>query len=767
MTEWEAIKRPKLDNMVEQSSSMSSAGFMPLPFSRYLSNSFQHSQKHPILSDSKLVVYDLKVDRPELPTDYEETAWNRLKAAIHAIQKNEPPSESLEVLYQLCENLCQYDKAETLYHHLYEECRRYIEIRFEALASNSKEGDEYLHDVHLLWKSYCKQMTQIRCLFLYLDRTYIASTTKTGSMWNMAMDLFRENFSRYQGVWHKVLHIILDMIRIERIGQAVDEMFLQSNIRMLMDLNLYHSAFEQQLLVQTQQFYDKEGDRLLESINIFDYLEHVSTRVHQESILRVKSYFDKSTKSQLQSIVERELLTKRVESILAKCFDYFQSIDHFQDGDFDKFSLLYRLLQKVDKLEICAKYFTNYVKTKGSSILCDKTSIQDKISMIAAFDSQNDEVVDHSFEGDEQFVDGLKDGTDYFINLRENNTIKLLAKYTDQVLRNPVFDQELLEKGMFLFRQLQGKDEFEVLYKRDLAKRLLLNISHKSAEKMILAKMKIECGAGYTGKMEGMVKDIEKSGELMKEFHEYNMNTQPALNINVNLLTYGFWPSYIPINVNLPAAFHQAQEMYNQFYQTKFEKRVLTWQNSLSVCEITANYPNGTKQITLTLLQTIVLLLFNDTTRQAYSFTDILNYSQLDELELRRTLVSLSCREYKLLQKHPQGDDIKPTDVFSFNYEFYAAKDHLSMTTATLSEVIEKNARLDTTVLFAKDQQIDAVIVRIMKSRSTASHGSLLNEVTGVVRFPVTAQEIKKRIEVLIDKEYLERGPDDTYSYLA
>lgn len=135
----------------------------------------------------------------------------------------------------------------------------------------------------------------------------------------MAMDLFRENFNRYQEVWHKVLNIILDMIRMERIGQAVDELFLQSNIRMLMDLNLYHSAFEQQLLIQTQQFYDQEGDRLLESINIFDYLEHVSTRVHQESILRVKSYFDKSTKSQLQSIVEKELLTKRVENILTKC----------------------------------------------------------------------------------------------------------------------------------------------------------------------------------------------------------------------------------------------------------------------------------------------------------------------------------------------------------------------------------------------------------------------------------------------------------------
>lgn len=43
-------------------------------------------------------------------------------------------------------------------------------------------------------------------------------------------------------------------------------------------------------------------------------------------------------------------------------FGYFQSLESFQDSDYDKFSLLYRLLQKVDKLEICSKYFTNYVK---------------------------------------------------------------------------------------------------------------------------------------------------------------------------------------------------------------------------------------------------------------------------------------------------------------------------------------------------------------------------------------------------------------------
>lgn len=337
------------------------------------------------------------------------------------------------------------------------------------------------------------------------------------------MTLFRENFIHYDSVWKKCLTNILLLIQQERSeDKAVDQSFLQSNIKMLMDLNLYHSAFEKELLQETRVFYNQEGNTLIESINIFDYLVHISTRVHQESVTRVKNYFDKSTKAQLQSIVETELLTKRVEDVLNKCFDYFHGIDKFDDTDYDKFSLLYRLLLKVNKLDICAKYFTLYVKTKGSFILCQPNkSIQEKIKQLALFESQQDEVVDHSFEGDEQFVDGLKDGTEYFINLRSNNAIKLLAKYIDQVLiSNNNNVEELLEKGMYIFRNLQAKDEFELIYKRDLAKRLLLDLtSSKNAEKIMLNKMKKECGAGYTGKLEGMVKDIEKSTDLMTEFN--------------------------------------------------------------------------------------------------------------------------------------------------------------------------------------------------------------------------------------------------------
>ena len=57
---------------------------------------------------------------------------------------------------------------------------------------------------------------------------------------------------------------------------------------------------------------------------------------------------------------------------------------------------------------------------------------------------------------------------------------------------------------MQLFAHLQDKDVFSDMYRRDLAKRLLgeHSISHES-EKAMIAKLKMQCGAPYTAKMEG------------------------------------------------------------------------------------------------------------------------------------------------------------------------------------------------------------------------------------------------------------------------
>ncbi len=56
---------------------------------------------------------------------------------------------------------------------------------------------------------------------------------------------------------------------------------------------------------------------------------------------------------------------------------------------------------------------------------------------------------------------------------------------------------------------------FEAFYKKDLAKRLLVGKSASvDCEKSMLSKLKAECGAGFTSKLEGMFKDMELSKDI-------------------------------------------------------------------------------------------------------------------------------------------------------------------------------------------------------------------------------------------------------------
>lgn len=62
-----------------------------------------------------------------------------------------------------------------------------------------------------------------------------------------------------------------------------------------------------------------------------------------------------------------------------------------------------------------------------------------------------------------------------------------------------------------------------------------------------------------------------------------------------------------------------------------------------------------------------------------------------------------------------------------------------------------------------------AVIVRIMKTKKQLSHNSLIQEVINQAksRFNPNIVLIKKCIEHLIEKEFIERVDDNLYRYLS
>lgn len=68
-----------------------------------------------------------------------------------------------------------------------------------------------------------------------------------------------------------------------------------------------------------------------------------------------------------------------------------------------------------------------------------------------------------------------------------------------------------------------------------------------------------------------------------------------------------------------------------------------------------------------------------------------------------------------------------------------------------------------------RQYQIDAAIVRIMKSRKSISHNALITEIYGQLRFPVKSIDLKKRIESLIERDYMCRDKTDQqiYNYIS
>jgi cullin-4 len=388
-----------------------------------------------------------------------------------------------------------------------------------------------------------------------------------------------------------------------------------------------------------------------------------------------------------------------------------------------------------------------------------------------------DDVMAEAFQRDENFGNTLKEAFEQFINQRQNKPAELIAKFIDSELRagkKGQTEEELettLDKALILFRYISGKDVFEAFYKKDLAKRLLLGRSASNdAEKAMIGKLKAECGAQFTSKLEGMFKDVDLSRDIMASFKSSKAvaaSIPVGVDMNVNILTSGYWPTYPVVDANLPAELNNYQQVFKEFYLSKHSGRRLVWHNSLGTCILKARFDKGTKELSVSLFQTAVLMLFND--EETLSFADIKAALSVEDRELRRTLQSLACGKVRVLTKEPKGRDVNDGDTFAFNAGFTAQLYRIKINSIQMRETVEENVKTNEQVLQDRQYQIDAAIVRTMKTRKTLGHTLLVNELMSQLKFPMRTSDLKKRIESLIDREYMERDPNNpaVYNYLA
>ena len=145
------------------------------------------------------------------------------------------------------------------------------------------------------------------------------------------------------------------------------------------------------------------------------------------------------------------------------------------------------------------------------------------------------------------------------------------------------------------------------------------------------------------------------------------------------------------------------------------------------------------------------------------------NISFPAEHEVKRTLQSLACAKLRPLTKHPKGKDISPTDTFTFNPEFTHPKYRVKINQVQLKETKEENKETHMRVAEDRNFEAQAAIVRIMKSRKTIGHSELVSEVikATISRGVLGVPDIKRNIDRLIEKDYMEREDDGKYAYVA
>ena len=69
---------------------------------------------------------------------------------------------------------------------------------------------------------------------------------------------------------------------------------------------------------------------------------------------------------------------------------------------------------------------------------------------------------------------------------------------------------------------------------------------------------------------------------------------------------------------------------YSEYYKSKHSGRVLDWIHSLGTATVKARFKAGTKELSVSLYQAVVLLLFNDTAE--IPFVDIKAQTNMGEI---------------------------------------------------------------------------------------------------------------------------------------
>ncbi|GJD07990.1 Cullin-1 [Galdieria sulphuraria] len=696
-------------------------------------------------------------------------------------------------VYTLCTQKPPHIYADQLYASIKETEVQYLKER--VLPSVKSLHNEFkLKELVHRWENHKVMMRWIRKIFGYLDRFYVKRAQKP-TLDELGYECFRDNV--FQAVKAEARSIILSLLEKERMSETVDQLLIQSVVRIFIELGngslkLYTEELETPYLKAVAEYCKGVSNRWAEEDSFPVYMIRVEEALEDE-VRRCKTYFTEQTEERSLLICEAELLDAHQHKLLMK-EQLFSRPGVSQGIEPAAEMLRTQILQEGnDVVKAFRARLEQNDKNGGEKTLHG----QELIETLMEIHERYLEVIITCLGSHTRFYRAIKEAFESFLNqpLGSVTCAELLSTYCDTLLKasgeirhlSEDAIEDKLEKVVKLFSYLSEKDLFGEFYRKQLSKRLLFQRSlSEDLERSFITKLKMTCGSQYTSKLEGMVTDMHLSREVQEGFHVWlqsNAIQQVLGNIdfNVTVLTTGHWPTYKSDDICLPEELGRCLSVFQEYYDSRTSQRKLRWVHSLGVGTLHCHgfpFAKGKSfELQVSTHQMCILLLFNDTERLSFeSIHESLNVgnSEQDLEGLRKYLNSLCSSKYPILRKDTTGNDqenAKNDEMYEINWNFAPLSRRIKIPLLMARINQEEKEATRTAVDEDRRHAIEAAIVRIMKSRRTIDHQRLIVEVSQQLMqlFNPDPKVIKARIEDLITREYIERDEQNSslYKYVA
>eukprot|EP00762_Andalucia_godoyi_P002799 ANDGO_04496.mRNA.1 Cullin-1 len=593
---------------------------------------------------------------------------------------------------------------------------------------------------------------------------------------------FSESMKKEQLGLLRDLFVDMGKVREVKQGNVVHSQAVPAEERKQI-LGFYNQFLFAPLCAQTDEYLKKASVGWVQESSVAQYLDRIEAFINAEENRSI-ALLDPSSHAQLLNVVRVRLLSDHLDWVLNDPKSGFMWL--LQNDQLEVLSRLNRLLRFVDNgMERLGDGFRSFIiqecdairlsieikeveddKEKKGSALEEKAKADEYSRKILEQHDKYRSLVRSVFEGSDIMNASFRRAFESIMGaeLAGVSTSELLAGFCDALLRRRYRDiddvafDKFVDNLIACYAYLSNKDLFISFYQNGLARRLLSTTPTDDVEAGVLLKFKEKYGSSLTSRMEGMLQDRVVSMEYNERFSEWlrgaGSNHAFSFGFSCQVLRNGCWPQFEPSTLTPSAEVMSAMEAFTQFYKTIRDRAILTYKHSLGQVVLKVNFTKGDKEVTMSPEQACICLLFNDSATLTLDAVATALSLQIDTV--KRNISAMTDSQYKVFSR--------TGDAYSFNAGFWTAARKFVLPAVRTKSTKDERASVAKNVQEDRKFVTDAIIVRVMKSKRRLRYQELLQETMRHcgARFAAEVRLTKACVESLIEREYLERDPQDS-----